>query len=155
MPDLQKESFLKNDFIPLLKKLESNDQGSWGVLHAQQMVEHFIDAVKNASGKLILPGLYEGERLEKMRQFLMSDQPFRENTSNPMMDEAGAPLRKPDMESAITKLQEELDYFFKAFKENPSLITANAFFGDLDYAGNIQLLYKHAMHHLRQFGLVA
>ena len=33
-------------------------------------------------------------------------------------------------------------------------ITTNPIFGDLDFAANVQLLHKHALHHLRQFGLV-
>ena len=149
-----KEAFLKEDFILLLKKLKGDEKGRWGIMNSQQMVEHFADAVKNASGKLILPALNEGERLQKYRDFLMSEQPFKENTKNALIPEEGMPLRQPDMSSAINKLQKELDYFFEAFDKNPSFITGNAFFGELDYKMNVQLLHKHAMHHLRQFDLV-
>lgn len=149
-----KVDFLKNDFVPLLGKLKPGAKGVWGIMDAQQMVEHFADAVKNASGKLILPQLSQGEHLEKMRLFLMSEQPLKENTDNPLIPKEGIPHRQPDLQSAINKLQSELDFFFKTYQENPSLKTGNAFFGSLDYEMNIQLLYKHAMHHLRQFGLV-
>ena len=100
------------------------------------------------------PTLTEGEQLEKMRSFLMSEKPFRENTDNPLIPKEGIAHRQPDLQSAIHKLQSELDFFFEAFQKNPSLKTGNAFFGALDYEMNIQLLHKHAMHHLRQFGLV-
>ncbi len=150
----QKLHFLKAEFIPLLSNLKPGEKGKWGVMNSQQMVEHFADSVKNASGKLQLPKLNEGERLEKSRQFLMSELPFKENIKNPLINEQGEPLRKPDMQSAIRKLQEELDYFFEVFENNPALTTHNAFFGELDYAMNIQLLHKHAQHHLRQFGLI-
>ena len=149
-----KEDFLKSDFISLLKQLKGNENGHWGVMNSQQMVEHFADAVKNASGKLILPFLSDGERLQKSRDFLMSEMPFKENTKNPLMPKEGIQLRKPDMISAINKLQKELDYFFEVFTADPELKTGNAFFGELDYKMNIQLLHKHAMHHLKQFGLV-
>ncbi len=149
-----KEEFLKDNLIPLVKKLKAEDKGKWGIMNAQQMVEHFTDAVKNASGKLILPQLTEGEELEKTRLFLMSEKPFKENTDNPLIPKEGIPLRQPDMQSAIHKLQSELDYFFEAFEKNPDLKTNNAFFGELDYNMNVQLLHKHAVHHLRQFGLV-
>ena len=148
-----KEIFLKEQSIPLFSQLESSAKGEWGVMNAQQMVEHLGDAVKNASGKLLLPSLTEGEALEKMRSFLMSEKPFRENTPNPLMPSTGAPLRRPDMKSAIEKLQSELNYFFEAFEKNPSLKTKNAFFGELDYQMNIQLLDKHFRHHLKQFGI--
>jgi hypothetical protein len=149
-----KEAFLKNNFIFLLKKLKANDKGNWGVMDAQQMVEHFTDAVKNASGKLILPVLNEGERLQKSRDFLMSENPFKENTDNPLIPKEGIPHRQPDLQAAINKLQKELDYFFETFEKNAGLKTGNAFFGQLDYNMNVQLLHKHALHHLRQFGLV-
>ncbi len=65
----EKGEFLKNDFIPFLKKLKAEDKGIWGVMSAQQMIEHFTDAVKNASGKLILPELVKGEELVKKPRF--------------------------------------------------------------------------------------
>ena len=148
-----KESFLKLELVPLLKKLKEDEKGKWGVMNAQQMVEHFADALKNASGKLILPVLNEGEKLEKFREFLMSEIPFKENTKNALLPEGGLPLRRENMVAAIDKLKRELDYFFQVFQVNASLQTNNAFFGSLDYAMNVQLLHKHAIHHLTQFGL--
>lgn len=149
-----KEEFLKNDFIPLLGKLHADATPKWGVMNTQQMIEHFADAVKNASGKLILPTLNEGEKLEKFRNFLVSEKPFKENTNNPLIPKEGIPHRQPDIQSAINKLQEELKHFFAVFAKNPGLKTGNPFFGLLDYNMNIQLLHKHAIHHLTQFGLV-
>ena len=149
-----KIDFLSSDLVPLLKKLPADQRGKWGVMSGQQMVEHFIKAIENASGRLVLPQTNYGERLQKFRDFLMSDIPFKENTKNPLMDEAGAPLQFPDMAAAIEKLQEELTYFFETFKNNPSLQTSNPFFGDLSFEQNVQLLYKHSRHHLTQFGLL-
>jgi len=151
----QKLQFLKNEFIPLLQKIDGAARGSWGLMNGQQMVEHFCDTVKNASGKLILPVVNQGEALEKSRNFLFSEKPFRENTKNPLLPETPLVLRKADMETAIEKLGEELNYFFKVFENNPGLVTSNPFYGELDYAGNVQLLHKHALHHLRQFGIDA
>lgn len=152
--DDHKIAFLRNDFIFHLKHLAPDAKGKWGVMNGQQMVEHFADTVKNASGKLTLPKVNEGARLEKSRAFLMSDQPFKENTKNPLLAEEPLPLRKPTMQAAIEKLQRELNHFFDVFEKNPSLTTQNPFFGELDFSQNIQLLYKHARHHLRQFGLI-
>lgn len=152
--DTSKENFLKEGFIPLLEKLKGDEKGQWGIMNAQQMIEHFADAAKNASGKLLLPALNEGAELQKFRDFLMSEKPFKENTKNPLIPEEGIPLRQRNLLSAIQKLKKELDYFFEAFERNPELKTGNAFFGDLDYDMNIRLLHKHALHHLKQFGLV-
>ena len=138
----------------MLKKLKADKKGNWDIMNAQQMIEHFADAVKSANGKLVLPLLNEGERLQKSREFLMSEKPFKENTKNPLIAEEGIALRERDVTSAINKLKKELDYFFEVFENHPGLKTGNAFFGELDFDMNIQLLHKHAMHHLKQFRLV-
>lgn len=148
-----KIDFLKTQLAQILKAAPADPQKQWGVMSFQQMVEHFADAVKNASGKLRLPIINEGERLAKFRIFLMSESPFSPNTKNPLMAEEGAPLRQPDLSSAIDKLQSELNYFFEAFEKTPDLLTGNPFFGDLSFKENVQLLHKHAMHHLKQFNL--
>ena len=149
-----KETFLKEKLVAMLKKLNGGEKGKWGIMTAQQMVEHFADAVKSANGKLHLPVLTEGERLQKSREFLMSEEPFKENIKNPLIPEDGFKLRKPDIQSAINIVQKELDYFFEIFEKHPEIRTKNPFFGELDYDMNVQLLHKHAMHHLKQFGLV-
>ena len=116
------------------------------------MIEHFSDAVMNASGKLKLPVVYEGEKLRKFREFLMSEKSFLPETKNPLMSEAPMPPRCNTVEASINKLKEELICFFEEFKKNPEKITLNPFFGELNFEQNIRLLYKHALHHLKQFG---
>ncbi len=149
-----KETFLKEKLVAVLKKLKGAEKGKWGIMNAQQMVEHFADAIKSANGKLVLPLLNKGERLQKLREFLMSEEPFKENIDNPLIPKEGFKLRKPNIEAAISRVQKELDYFFEIFEKHPEIKTKNPFFGELDYRMNVQLLHKHAMHHLRQFGLV-
>ncbi|MFN4006266.1 MAG: hypothetical protein ACK4HE_02025 [Chitinophagaceae bacterium] len=149
-----KIEFLKTKFIPLLQTIPPNTKGQWGVLSLQQMIEHMGDAFKNAAGKLILPPLTSGETLEKMRAFLMSEKPFKENTQNPYMDAKGAPTRQPNVTAAISRLEKSIADFFNHFAANPNATTSNAFFGELTFEQNVQLLYKHALHHLKQFGVV-
>lgn len=122
-------------------------------MNAQQMVEHFILAVKNASGKLKLPQYNQGEILQKSRAFIFSEKPFMENTKNPLLAEEPLPVHYPSMQAAIEKLKLELQYLVDVFTKDPALVTLNPFFGELDFQGNIQLLHKHALHHLKQFGL--
>lgn len=151
MPDQQKIDFLLNEFPARLRTLAPEAMGTWGRMNAQQMVEHFILSVKNASGKLQLPIVSQGEVMEKSRAFMLSDKPFKENTKNPLIDDP-LPPHFPSMEAAISKLELELHYLVDVFQKSPGLATQNPFFGVLDFDGNIHLLHKHAMHHLRQFG---
>ena len=150
----EKISFLKNDFISLLKQTSTDTLPAWGKMGLQQMVEHFSDAVRSASGKLSITQIFTPEEnLPKMRAFLMSDKPFRENTPNPLMPETPGPVRNKTIDEALAELRQEIDTFFSVFQNNNQQQTRNPFFGDLDFEQNVQLLYKHALHHLRQFGL--
>lgn len=149
-----KERFLQKEFVPLLSQIPSDTLPAWGKMTLQQMVEHFSDSVRIASGKMEQKEiLTPAGNVPKMQDFLASDKPFRENTLNPLLPEVPVPVRNKSIELAIAELQEELDYFFKVFEKNPHQLTRNSLFGDLNYQQNVQLLYKHAQHHLRQFGI--
>ena len=152
----EKENFLRTKLVRYLQQLDPATPPRWGKMSVQKMIEHFAgDAVRNASGRLKIDTiLTPPENLQRMRDFMMNDKPFKENTRNPLLGEEPGPLRFKTVQAAIGGLQQELIYFFEAFEKNPSLITRNPFFGDLNFEQNVQLLHKHALHHLRQFGVV-
>ena len=151
----EKENFLRTKLVRYLQQLDPATPARWGKMNVQQMIEHFItDGVRVASGQrkfetIITPA----EHLIKFRDFLLSDRPFRPNTKNPLLAEEPAPLQFKTVQAAIGSLQEELIYFFEAFEKDQRLTTRNPIFGDLDFVENVQLLHKHARHHLNQFGV--
>jgi hypothetical protein len=151
--NFEKENFLRTKLISLLQKLKTDTQSLWGKMNARQMIEHMIDVVMVANGKIKLPIVTPADKLPRLQEFMMSEKPFKENTKSPVLAEDPAPLKKHTKEAAIGKLQEEIIYFFEAFEKNPGMKTTNPVFGELDLEMNIQLLYKHALHHLRQFGI--
>jgi hypothetical protein len=151
----EKEQFVRSRLIALLNGLPTETKASWGKMTVQQMIEHFADYMRITSGKVLYTDIITPpEQLDKMRGFLESEKPFRENTRNPLMPEVPAPVRNPSKAEAIKELKEEIDYFFEVFEKNKLQVTRNPFFGDLSYEQNIKLTYKHAMHHLRQYGVV-
>ena len=150
-----KEHFLKNECIPLLNKLVPGQQGNWGKMDAQQMVEHLRDICKLANGKIILPLLNtDPEKLAQARAFLMTEDPFKENTRVPVMPEEPRPHKYADLEEAISKTKPELEDVFTAYAANPALQLMHPMFGELNYTEQIHYLDKHIRHHMRQFGLV-
>ncbi len=151
----EKENFLRTKLVRYLQQLDPAAPPKWGRMSAQQMIEHFAgDAIRNASGRLKIADIITPPgNLQKMRDFMMSDKPFKENTKNILLGEEPAPLRYKTYQGAIGALQQELIYFFEAFEHDHGLITRNPFFGDLNFEQNVQLLHKHALHHLRQFGV--
>jgi hypothetical protein len=152
---LEKENFLRTKLVAHLQRLDPATPPRWGKMNVQQMIEHYAgDAVRNASGRLKIGRIMTPpENMERMREFMMSNKPFKESTKNPLMGEEPASLRHKTVQGAIGDLQQELICFFEAFEKNPELVTRNPFFGDLNFEQNVQLLYKHALHHLRQFGV--
>jgi hypothetical protein len=56
--------------------------------------------------------------------------------------------------SAVSELEKEIADFIEFFEDKPGRTLVNPIFGELDFEGWVQLLYKHARHHLKQFGLV-
>ena len=150
-----KVDFLQHRFVSMLKQIPSDTPPKWGKMTLQQMIEHFADYTRIASGKTPFTDIMTPPgNLQRMRDFVMSDKPFRENTPNPLMPEVPAPVRNPSVEEAIKELKNEMDYFFTVFNKNNLRVTRNPFYGDLNYEQNVQLLHKHALHHLKQFGVV-
>ena len=151
---MEKEKFLTEEYIVLLKKLKGDEKPQWGVLSAQGMVEHMTDSIGIAWERLKEPMQTAPEFLEKAKGFAMSDKPFKPNTKNSYMSETPAPLRNKNMEEAIQELENEIFLFTSHFKFNEGVIVTNPFFGDLNYQEWLHLLHKHAVHHLKQFSLM-
>jgi len=112
-------------------------------------------ALKSANGKFKPERVFTpAEKLEASKQFLMSEKEFRENTKSPSFPEEPLPLHFKTVEEGINKLEKEIADFYIVYENNPGLIITNPVFGDLNYEEAQQLLYKHAQHHAKQFGLI-
>jgi hypothetical protein len=154
--DKNKLHFITNEFIPLLQKNSANASAKWGKMSFQQMVEHVTDFFKVSTGKIQMPLVTPVENLPKYKEFLLSDKIFRENTKAPVeiLGEEPLPTRSPDAETAINKLQHQIDGFVSYFHQNPTSKTCHPVFGELDFDEWVLLHYKHVTHHARQFGLM-
>jgi len=151
---MDKAKFLKEDYIPLLRKLKGDEKGNFGKLSSQGMIEHMCDAFGNAYGRIHQPLHTKEDMVQRFRDFALSDKPFKENTPNAYMSETPAPMRHPNITAAIEELEGEIKNFFDFYKNNPGAIKLNAFFGEFNYSDWLHLLHKHANHHLKQFNLV-
>lgn len=151
---MSKTHFLKNELVPAIAGIASDRKPDWGKMNLQQMTEHMSrEGFACASGKIPQQLAIPEEQVPKMQAFLMSDKTFRENTVNALMPEEPLPVSHPDMPAALAALQQEIDYFFEVFEKEPNKKIMNPFFGELDKDMLIQLLHKHSLHHLKQFGV--
>ncbi len=154
MSHSEKLNFISNTVPNLLLQLSAEAKGKWGVLNAQQMVEHLSDSVRIANGKRPEKLITPAENLERVRSFMLSDKAFKENTKNVQMPDIPIPTVKENMQQAIDELNIELQDFIKAFENNPLDTIMNPFFGDLNFEEWTHLLNKHFQHHCRQFNLL-
>jgi hypothetical protein len=151
---MDKLNFLKNEFPLLLRKLNPESKGAWGVMNGQQMVEHMAESISFATGKNNQSLHTPAEHVGKYKEFAMSDKEFKPNTKNALMEETPAPLKKNNMQEAIADLEKEIKNFKDYFENNKGATLTNSFFGDLNFEEWTHLFHKHAVHHCKQFGLL-
>lgn len=151
---MDKLFFLTTEFPKLVATLKADAKGSWGVLNAQQMVEHMADSVSIATGKNNQKLHTPVEQVAAYKGFAMSEKEFKPNTKNVLMSEVPVPTVKSSMEEAINLYKNTLTDFIAYFEQHKDATLTNPFFGDLNYQEWIHLLHKHAVHHCKQFGLL-
>lgn len=146
--------FLKKEFIPLLEKIPFDKKPGWGNMTLQQMIEHFSDVFRLSSGKIINKKLVvPDEKIAGSQAFLMSDKPFPQGIRNPLMPLDPTPARNATIADALKELQDEMYYYFSVL-ETRDFFILHPYFGKLGAEMNLQSVYKHALHHLKQFGEV-
>lgn len=151
---MNKELFFKVDYISLLQQLKGDEKGNWGVLSPQGMIEHMSDSIAIASMRIVHALHTPPEQVERMKSFALSEKEFRPGTKNALMTEEAAPLRNKNLDEALIELKSEIDEFFRFYEHKPDSKVTNPFFGDLNYEEWLHVLYKHAIHHLKQFNLI-
>ena len=152
--DQEKLVFLTTGAFEKLNALEENTKSNWGVMNAQQMVEHLADFFDVSTEKIKTKFYTPEEHLPKYKEFLMSDKEFRENTKAPadLLGEIPLPLRFASISEAKEHLKKSVNNFVEYFKEDRK--TLHPVFGMLNFDEWVRLHYKHVVHHLKQFKLL-
>ena len=140
----------------LLQHLQESSPAQWGLMNAQQMLEHLADFFDISYEKLIFPLSVPEEHLPQYKAFLYSDKEFRQNTKAPqnLLGDIPLPLRQPSLNSAKENLQLSVEKFMEWFKDDPSRTSLHPAFGQLNYGEWILLHHKHVRHHFKQFNLM-
>lgn len=150
-------NFLKNEYMPIIREADTSAQSKWGKMNFQQMVEHVSAFFKVSTHKLKFDLVSPPEHMLKLKEFLMSDKQFRENTKAPtsIIGEEPFPVHYSSVEEAVAKLEKEVNNFFHFYETNPTATAVHPVFGELNFEEWVRLHYKHVTHHLRQFGLLS
>lgn len=153
--DTEKFDFIRFGLFDALASLEQATPPQWGLMNAQQMLEHLADFFDVSYEKIIFPLSVPEEHLPKYKAFLYSDKEFRENTKAPSNVLGDTPIaeRFESLAAAKTNLQQSVANFIKYFEDNPGKQTMHPAFGLLNYDEWVLLHFKHVKHHLKQFNL--
>jgi hypothetical protein len=149
----EREFFIKKTALDKIRELKENSPALWGKMNASQMVEHLSEYIEHANGKRKMQVLTEQEKLPAFRSFLFSEKEFKPGTPNSQMPETPEQPRLESLEAAIEELEINLYKFFERFAGKENETENHIFFGPLNYEEYLTLLYKHVLHHLKQFGL--
>jgi len=149
--------FLKEQYIYLIKQADVHAKPKWGKMSFQQMIEHVTAFFKVSTQKLKFDFVSPPEHMPKLKEFLMSDKQFRENTKAPtsIIGEEPFSVHYASPEEAVAKLEKEVNHFFSFYEANPAATAVHPVFGELNFEEWVRLHYKHVTHHLRQFGLMS
>lgn len=152
----EKELFIKETFPALIQSVTQEPVAKWGKMNFQQMLEHVADFFRVSTGKQQYLFVSPPEHMPGLREFLMSEKQFRENTKAPIsiIGEEPVSVKLQSVEEAVEAVATEVNDFFQLYNNQPGCTATHPVFGELDYEGWVRLHYKHVTHHLRQFGLL-
>jgi oxepin-CoA hydrolase/3-oxo-5,6-dehydrosuberyl-CoA semialdehyde dehydrogenase len=142
-----------NQFLKRLEILKKDDKPLWGKMTSQHMVEHLILAVKMSNGKFNLECFNPPEKIPTLKRFLMSSKPLPKLFENPALTKGLLDFEFESLNEAREKLKEEIEDYYKFFKNNPNAKPLNVTFGSLNKDEWDFFHKKHFEHHLSQFGL--
>ena len=147
--------FIKEEIPALLQNLTSETTAKWGIMNAQNMVEHLGLLFYVSTGKPNVRISTPADRLERLLAFLMSEKTFQRNfKAVDLPSNTTVPLKYKDLASAQEKLMQQIHAFYAAFQNDAEKKVAHPVFGMLNLAQWEQFHRKHTQHHFRQFGLL-
>lgn len=138
---------IADQLISRINALQQNSPAQWGKMNAYQMLKHLALWEEMAMGQTLYKQSFIGRLFGKMAlKDMMKDTPLKPNLPT-------VPGFKMSGEGDVAAEKLKLIELIKAHTQYTGKGFLHPFFGNLtpDQAGHIA--YKHADHHLRQFGV--
>jgi oxepin-CoA hydrolase / 3-oxo-5,6-dehydrosuberyl-CoA semialdehyde dehydrogenase len=140
--------------VDILASLEADERPRWGAMTAQQMVEHLQWGFEVSTGRVVLECPVPEAKRARMKPFLFNDTPMIHDFRNPALA-AGLPaLRHPGLPEARAGLAGEVGRFLDYERSSPGAVHTHPVFGPITVEEWARAHFKHAYHHLLQFGLI-
>ena len=135
-----------------LNQINPDTKPLWGTMTPQRMIEHLTQGVLTGFGKIEMTCPYEGEKLARSREFLLSNSPMPKNFKANFVND-DEPLRNTEFELAIDEFIEAWVDFEEYCHLNPDSTHVHPVFGPLTLTEWRWMHRKHITHHLSQFGI--
>ena len=149
-----RDSFFRHLLFNALAALQHDSQPRWGKMTAQQMVEHLAWAFELSTGHARVECPIPEAQRERLKAFLYDNRPTPHGFMNPVLAAGLPPLRHVGLAEARAALRVEVDRFVQQCRATPGAMHAHPVFGPIGVEGWARTHFKHAHHHLLQFGLV-
>jgi hypothetical protein len=147
--------FIKEEIPVLLQNLKAETTAKWGIMNAQNMVEHLGLLFYVSTGKPTVRISTPADKIERFQAFLMSERVFQRNfKAVDLPANNTVPLKYKDLAAAQEKLMQQINAFYATFQNDAEKTVAHPVFGMLNLAQWEQFHRKHTQHHFRQFGLL-
>jgi oxepin-CoA hydrolase / 3-oxo-5,6-dehydrosuberyl-CoA semialdehyde dehydrogenase len=152
-PELR-ESFFRKLLCEALDALQDDARPGWGKMTAQQMVEHLLWAFELSTGEAIVECPIPESQRVRLKAFLHDDRPTPHEFMNPALAAGLPPLRHVSVTAARAALRAEVDRFVRQSHAKPDVTRMHPLFGPIGAEEWERTHFKHAYHHLLQFGLI-
>jgi len=147
--------FLDETFIrKKLQKLSKNAKPIFGIMNAQQMIEHLSAITQIANGNWQVNAFVSDEKSARRKPFLDTENELEIGFKPNLLAEEPALEKFETIEEAIEDLITQIKFFVSLFEKNPSKLVVHPFFGELDFEYWKKFQTKHFTHHFKQFELI-
>lgn len=147
--------FLETELFELLVKLNADTPAAWGLMNAQQMVEHLVMVQSISTGKFEAPITLPPDKVERRYQAMFVDKvPMPRGFRNALVPDTPTPLQFESIEAAIAVLRKQVMGFLAYFEANPEARLNHPVLGSLGFEEWLYFNNVHHKHHLVQFGLL-
>ena len=150
-----RERFLRHTVGEALGGLHEDARPCWGKMTARQMVEHLLWAMELSTGQAETTCPVPEARREQAKAFLCDTRPTPRDFANPVLTAGLPPLQYPSLAEARAALAAETARFFAQAAPAPEAKRMHPVFGPIGPEEWERAHFKHAYHHLVQFGLIA
>jgi hypothetical protein len=149
-----RDGFLRFQLTNAMAALQAEASPRWGKMTAQHMVEHLVWSFELSAGRIHVDCPFPEEQRERFKAFLRDDRPTPREFKNPVLPAELPALRYADLDAAKAALRIVAEGFLAPAGADPGARHMHPVFGPIGVEEWARSHFKHAYHHLLQFGLI-